>query len=49
MYNIETNIPIPVRVKGNKGHSKYPIYEMKIGDSFFIPITEKLSAKTAVI
>ena len=34
-YTIEKNVPIP-RKRGEK--SKYPFFEMEIGDSFVVPV-----------
>lgn len=35
-FKIEKNIPIPT-VRGHDTSSKYPLLDMKIGDSFFVP------------
>jgi len=36
---IQDNIPIPPS-RGRKGKSKYPIADLKPGQSFFVPLTE---------
>lgn len=49
MYEIEKNVPIPAAAVGpKKGRSKYPCYEMEVGDSFFAPGMSKCLAGTTV-
>lgn len=36
MHKIEKNVPIPPK----ENLRKYPVYEMEVGDSFFVPDTE---------
>jgi hypothetical protein len=38
-YKIETNIPLPQKGENatGKGFSKFPIRDMKVGNSFFAP------------
>jgi len=49
MYEIEKNIPLPTSRKGvvhvGGFASKFPIREMVIGDSFFIPFTKVVCSK----
>jgi len=35
MYNVVSDIPLPVRKTYNKRASKYPFGQMQVGDSFY--------------
>lgn len=35
---IDSNIPMPM--KKRRGFNSYPFHEMKVGDSFFVPLKE---------
>lgn len=37
LFEIEKGVPMPADQKGKKGSSKYPLADMSIGDSFFVP------------
>ena len=43
-YKIEKDIPIPRRA----ALCKYPLYDMEIGDSFVIPLSEKAPLRNAL-
>lgn len=42
MYQVEKNIPMPRPYVGrpHSGEEKYPIRQMEVGDSFFVPLAE---------
>lgn len=42
-FKIEDNIPIPTNVPG--GRAKYPLSNLKVGSSFFVPTTDPKKAK----
>ena len=44
MYEIEKNIHIPKDGRGRPRDRKYPFTSMEIGDSFFIPCSDKKEA-----
>jgi hypothetical protein len=41
MYQIDKNIPIPLRQKGGGVAQLYPFNDMSVGDSFLVPCKEK--------
>jgi len=47
MYKIEKSVPIPELALG--GVAKYPFTEMKVGDSFFVPIIEGRPLKNVAV
>lgn len=42
MFEIESNVPFPA----NARKTKYPWAEMKVGDSFFVPVTDDAETRT---
>jgi len=38
MYNIEKNIPVANIIRNGVKQHKYPFFEMKVGDSFAVPV-----------
>lgn len=45
MYAIDKNIPLPNPIRNGIAQYKYPFFEMKVGDSFAVPVdpTTKLN------
>jgi hypothetical protein len=44
VFQIDSNIPVPTQVP-TQGRMKYPLKELKIGQSFFVPQTDLKKAK----
>lgn len=44
VFQIDSNIPVPTQVP-TQGRMKYPLKELKIGQSFFVPQTDLMKAK----
>jgi len=45
MYKIDKNVPIPI---GPKAIRRYPLREMEIGDSFFVPDEDMPRGKNVI-
>ena len=48
MFEVESNVPTPPVNEGRPGHSKYPLRDMEIGDSFGFPYDDVKLVRSAI-